>query len=371
MPEDKNIAEIQGNTFKCESCGAVMHFEPGTHTLKCDFCGAVNEIPTEQQTIQSFDYLKFIDDNTTADEIQVVNTVKCNSCGAVTTLESNTVSGSCTFCGSPLLTVNQQQQEVVKPHYVLPFIVNSQQAKKNFGVWMKKLWFAPSDLQRVVEERTAQALRGIYIPYWAYDTDTDTSYSGERGEYYYTTETYTEEVNGRTETRTREVRHTAWYSASGEVDCYFNDLLISASTSLPQKIANKLEPWQLPKLVVYDERYLSGFRAELFQLDAQKGFEIAKKMMVSTIESEICSDIGGDEQRINSYTTTYHDTMLKYLLLPVWMCAYNYKNKLYHFTVNACTGEVVGERPYSVAKIILTIMAVICVIILIYMMAQN
>jgi hypothetical protein len=320
--------------------------------------------------VHAYDYNTFINDNNTA-VTSVVTVTKCNSCGAVTTLDDKTVAGNCTFCGSPLLTINQQQQEVVKPHYVLPFIVNDKDAKKNFSSWMKRLWFAPSDLQRVVEERTAGALRSIYIPYWSFDTDTDTAYSGRRGEYYYTTETYTETVNGRSETRTRQVRHTAWYPASGEVDCSFSDLLISASTSLPQKIADKLEPWLLTQLVAYDERYLSGFRAELYQVTAQRGFDVAKRQMIGTIEEAIRRDIGGDEQQISDYDTAYNNTMLKYLLLPVWMCAYNYKNKLYHFTVNACTGEVVGERPYSALKITLTVLAAIALIILIIVMMRQ
>lgn len=370
MIEQNNTTEIQGNTFKCENCGAVMHFTPGTHSLKCDFCNTVNEIPDTQQPVHAYDYNAFINDNTTA-VTSVITVTKCNSCGAVTTLDDKTVAGNCTFCGSPLLTINQQQQEVVKPHYVLPFIVNDKEAKKNFSSWMKKLWFAPSDLQRVVEERTAGALRGIYIPYWAFDSGTETEYTGSRGEYYYTTETYTETVNGRTETKTRQVRHTAWYPASGVVDCSFSDMLISASTSLPQKIADKLEPWTLSRLAAYDERYLSGFRAELYQVTAQQGFEVAKGQMISTIKNEICRDIGGDEQRINHFDTKYYDTMLKYMLLPVWMCAYNYKNKLYHFTVNACTGEVVGERPYSALKIILLVLTILGLAILGYVTAKH
>ncbi|MDH7461393.1 hypothetical protein QEG73_08880 [Chitinophagaceae bacterium 26-R-25] len=370
MIEENNTAEIHGNTFKCENCGAAMHFAPGTHSLKCDFCETVNEIPDAHQPVRAYDYNTFINDHAKADT-NVITVTKCNSCGAVTTMDDKTVAGNCTFCGSPLLTINQQQQEVVKPHYVLPFFVNDQQAKKNFGAWMKKLWFAPSDLQRVVEQRTAGALRGIYIPYWVYDTDTETEYTGRRGEYYYTTETYTETVDGKSETRTRQVRHTAWYPASGEVDCPFSDLLISASTSLPQKIANKLEPWELSQLVAYDERYLSGFRAELYQVNAQRGFDIAKQKMVGTVEEEIRRDIGGDEQQISNYDTQYYNTMLKYVLLPVWMCAYNYKNKLYHFTVNACTGEVVGERPYSALKIVMLVLAVIALGIAIYVMSQR
>ena len=41
----------------------------------------------------------------------------------------------------------------------------------------------------------------------------------------------------------------------------------------------------------------------------------------------------------------------KYLLLPTWSLAYRYNDKTYHVVVNGATGEVQGERPWSVAKI--------------------
>ena len=33
---------------------------------------------------------------------------------------------------------------------------------------------------------------GVYLPYWTFDSQTTTQYIGQRGEYYYDTETYTE-----------------------------------------------------------------------------------------------------------------------------------------------------------------------------------
>jgi len=56
----------------------------------------------------------------------------------------------------------------------------------------------------------------FYLPFWAYYCHSESDYTGERGEYYYVTETYTErDSDGNTVERTREVQHTRWYSASG------------------------------------------------------------------------------------------------------------------------------------------------------------
>ena len=69
------------------------------------------------------------------------------------------------------------------------------------------------------------------------------------------------------------------------------------------------------------------------------------------IDDTIRRDIGGDVQRISSKSTVYTDITFKHILLPVWISSYTYKDKVYRFLVNAQTGEVQGERPWSVWKI--------------------
>jgi hypothetical protein len=93
--------------------------------------------------------------------------------------------------------------------------------------------------------------------------------------------------------------------------------------------------------------------------------------MDPVIRDEIRGDIGGDEQRIDNYDVTYNALGLKYLLLPVWISAYRYNGKLYHFVVNACTGEVTGNRPYSWAKIAGLVIGIIIAVIIIYQFAQS
>ena len=57
-------------------------------------------------------------------------------------------------------------------------------------------------------------LAGLYVPYWTYDTNTTTRYSGMRGDAYYVTETYTDS-DGKT--KTKQVRKIRWTPASGVV----------------------------------------------------------------------------------------------------------------------------------------------------------
>ena len=367
---EQTVATV--NTLQCSSCGATLQFAPGTHHLTCQYCGAANEIKdVEAGPVMPVDYQTFVATMNGGSAAQTARVVACKNCGASTTLPPEINSDTCVFCASPLVLSEAQNRSIIRPHYVLPFIVPLNKALEDFRAWLKRLWWAPSDLTKLVSGN-AQQFKGIYIPHWSYDAATLSDYVGSRGDYYYVTETYTEtDDDGDTVEQTREVRRTAWTPVSGSVGYEFNDVLISASHSLPQDVANRLEPWKLESLVHYNEQYVSGFRSELFQLDPEKGLEEAKRRMGPVIRDAVCADIGGDEQMIEGIQTTYNNLGLKYILLPAWISTYKYNGKVYHFTVNACTGEVVGERPYSATKIALAVIAAIVLIVALFMVFKK
>ena len=350
-------------SLKCNGCGALLYFTPGTRNLKCDHCGDSNAIESDETDtlIKSVDYEHFIDhlaEHKKSDDLKVVN---CSNCGSQTTLSSFTTSDKCSFCAAPLILSPEDGQQYLPPHYILPFEINRQQGIDYFQKWLKGLWWAPKDLAKNVDS-SSSGLQGIYLPHWIYDTDTSTDYNGQRGEYYYTTENYTVTVEGKTENRTREVQHTRWWPVSGRVNCSFSDLIVPASKSLPTKTLNKLAPWNFHRLVKFDERYMSGFRSETYQIAPQEGLLMAIEQTKDQIRSAIRNDIGGDDQQIGDIETDYPNKAIKYIMLPVWASAYSYHNKIYQFTVNASTGEVIGQRPISVMRIVLFILTVLAVI---------
>ena len=50
----------------------------------------------------------------------------------------------------------------------------------------------------------------------------------------------------------------------------------------------------------------------------------------------------------------------------MYVSSYNYNNKVYQFLVNARTGEIQGQRPYSWVKIGLFILLILVIIGTIY-----
>jgi len=340
------VAPPGGKRFPCARCGAKLEFAPRTSALKCPYCGHENPIPESGAAVEELDFLAHLEAFAAAEPTHERETLKCDACGAEIHKPPQIEALSCPYCGSNIVAMAASRR-LIKPRALLPFKIERDEAQARFRHWLGKLWFAPDAVKQYA--RVEQRLTGLYVPYWTYDCHTTSAYTGERGEHYYVT--VGSGKNRRTQRRTR------WYPASGVVRNRFNDVLVLASRSLPRRCAERLEPWDLRSLAPYDDAYLSGFTAEGYQIDLAGGFEVARGIMDETIEATVRADIGGDEQRIHSVDTRYADITFKHVLLPVWISAYRYKQRVYRFLVNARTGEVQGERPYSWVKIALVVLA--------------
>ena len=333
--------------FPCEECGALLNFEPGTDLLLCQYCGHENPIPESDEIIEELDFRAAIAGRAGADEIEQISVVHCNSCAAEFTLDANVQSDACPFCGSDVV-LEPKRESHLKPKSLLPFRLSKDEARDSFRRWLSSRWFAPNKLKEFA--RPDSNLTGMYTPYWTYDSDTATRYTGSRGINY--TTTVSDGKGGR-----RTVVRTRWTSVSGRVARFFDDVLVLASDSLPRDLTERLAPWDLENMVAYNESYLAGFRTESYQVDLERGFDDAKAKMERVIRSDIRRDIGGDKQRISSMNVRFDDITYKHILLPVWLAAYRYKDTTYRFVVNARTGEVHGERPWSWVKIGLAVLA--------------
>ena len=349
MPDSPVLQPIPDKRqFPCRQCGAKLDFAPGSASLRCPYCGFETAIPQSEEQIEELDFQAYLAKASAAEEIQEQRRVKCDQCGAETTMSPEVQATQCPFCGANLVLTSHSSR-LLKPKAILPFQITQNQATGDFRRWIRGLWFAPGELKKYAQSEGK--LVGVYVPYWTYDSDTTSFYRGARGDDYWETESYTATENGRTVTRTRQVRRTRWHSANGTVWNRFDDVLVMASRSLPHRYADRLEPWDLPNLVPYADEFLSGFRAESYQVDLDQGFELARKVMDDGIRASIRRDIGGDHQRVDSVKTSYDKITFKHILLPVWLSAYRYRNKVFRILINARTGEVQGERPFSAWKI--------------------
>lgn len=354
--DEKQVTEVTNQQFPCVSCGAKLEYKVGSLEQQCPYCSAANAIPQSEDDIEELDFKVFLQTELKPEDAQEILESRCGQCGAKSSAEANETARECPFCSAPIVS-HAQSTKQIKPKSLLPFAIESKTARSKFRDWVRGLWFAPNDLKKIA--RIGTKLTGMYVPYWTYDSQTTSYYSGQRGDYYYTTESYTDS-NGNT--KTRRVRHTRWSFASGVVFRGFDDVLVIASHALPRKMTRQLEPWDLQNLVGYQGEYLSGFSAQSYSLPVDEGFDIARNRMKDVIIRLVRSDIGGDEQRVTSLKTQHEGVTFKHILLPIWISSYRYHKKVYRFVVNGRTGEVQGDRPWSWVKIAFAVMLVLGVI---------
>ncbi|HTJ44055.1 MAG TPA: hypothetical protein VL463_18240 [Kofleriaceae bacterium] len=351
--------------YPCPECGAQTSLKPGTESLACDHCGAKIPIDAPNRPIIEHDFAQAIAGATRrpiSEVAQGAREVQCKVCGARAIVTRH--ADRCAFCDAPMVVELQTSDAQILPESVLPFTVEQKDAAAKFQKWLSSRWFAPSDLTKRSKK---DGMDGVYLPYWTYDAQTTSRYVGQRGEHYYENETYTE--NG--ETKTRRVQKTRWWPAAGTVYVPFDDVLVPATETLPRKLVEKLEPWDLPSLRPFDGKYLAGFIAERYQVELGDGFKTAQTRMEPVIRKAIYKDIGGDEQRIIGMDTRYDGVTFKHVLLPLWLSSFRYNEKVYRVTVNARTGETAGERPYSWVKIVLLIVVILAAIAgIVYLIAQ-
>ena len=347
-------------TYTCPSCGAPQKFSPVTGTLRCEFCQYEVPIDTENKAlIVEHDLRSALQTLAKTPDKTITRDITCSKCGGSFTLTPYEVSSNCPYCGTPAITDFVQE---IHPESILPFQITQKEAQAIFARWIGSLWFAPSELKRLVD--TQKSLTGYYLPWWTYDADTVTDYTGERGDTYYVTVQRRMVVDGREQLVTVQEPRIRWSYASGRVQRCFDDVTVMASRSVSRQILDALEPWDTSLLVPFDTKYLSGFDAEEYTIGLDNGFEMARAKMDRVIRSDIRRDIGGDQQRIQNYHTQYYNTTWKNALFPLWITHFTYKGKEYHYAINGQTGRITGERPYSYWKIAMLVLGVLVLLML-------
>jgi DNA-directed RNA polymerase subunit RPC12/RpoP len=363
MAASHEAKQLERQQFPCSQCGALLIYKPGTRYLECGYCNNQEPIPVPLADITEHDFRSALNELAQARRTPAIvgsaERIRCDACGASFEFDRDIHSGECPYCGQPIV-METGDRKIFKPQSLLPFKIGEAEARNHFKLWLKSLWFAPTGIKKYA--RGDNKLAGIYLPYWTYDSDTTTSYSGARGDAYQVPQKVVQVINGKRVVRTVMVTKLRWTPVRGVVSRFFDDVLIGASRSLPRQITDRLGPWDLDQLVPYQEQYLSGFGSQAYQVELDDGFDRARVVMDGTIRSDIARDIGGDAQRIHSLETRHRDTTFKHILLPIWSAGFRFKEKTFHFVVNARSGKVRGERPYSSWKIGVAVLVGIIVI---------
>lgn len=328
---------------KCPQCGGVMEFDPATGGMKCPYCEYAEEIAAGEAA-REIDF-EDAEDRASHDWGAAKKRVLCESCGAETIYDALEVANECPYCGSNQV-MEVQDGDTMAPGGVCPFKIDKKTAGSSFKRWIAGKLFCPSLAK---QKARPDAFHGVYLPYWTFDTQTESEYDGRYGIYR-----TVREADGKTRTV------TDWYYTSGDYSEFVNDHPVLATARHDASILNEILPFDTEANVAYNPRYLAGYAAERYSIGLNDGWEQGREEihdhLERQVEQKIRSECRADTVANVNVQTSYDDLKFKYLLLPVWLSSFRYNGKVYNFMVNGQTGRVGGKSPISALRVAIAVL---------------
>ena len=135
---------------------------------------------------------------------------------------------------------------------------------------------------------------------------------------------------------------------------------------MPHKVITPIYPFELDKVVNFSNNLLVGWEAEIYSLDVLEGYQVADVQMDKELRKISSNALGGDTQRGLSVRSQKWAQTFKHIILPVWICSYQYNDKTYQFAVNGQTGKINGSKPTSWVKVTFFVLFIIAIVVGIY-----
>lgn len=339
--------KLDTTAYKCPNCGGEAFFDPATQTMMCKYCASSFSIDT-LSVVQE----KQLDELLSKANVwQDTEVYQCQSCGAKAILTKQKMALTCSFCGTSNV-VKTEQLAGLKPQGIVPFKIDADDASNVAKSWAKHKFFAPTSFKK---SANPQNIYGVYNPVFTFDSQTKSTYDGRLGKHY-TTVTY---VNGKPVTNV----HTRYFNVKGEYNVNFDDILVVASSNISNDILYQLLPFPTNKAIGYKSEFLRGYTASTYNKNGKQCWNESKNIMKSNIQSQILDKYDYDVKDYLNIDTSFYNNKYKYILVPVYVGHYTYKNKLYNFYINGDNATITGKTPVSGWKVFFTVLLSLLILV--------
>lgn len=315
--------------YECPGCGANMKFNIASQQMACVYCG----MQVEPHSLQK-------DEDATSDDTFEITQFTCPQCGGEMFSGDQDATAFCSFCGAANILTSRLVREK-RPRYIIPFKKTKEDCKKAYAKKMRWALFAPREMR---DPSHIDSFRGIYMPYWTYQLEQkgDVCFKGEKsyrkGNYVYTDH----------------------YDLQGEIDADYYGFSHDASSTFYDNISESLAPYYVKDQVEFTPAYLSGFYADIADVDEYLYRENALTManesswaQISIVKAfkkySVSSSTNQSNltEKLHTQCTAAHSTMY-----PVWFLSWRKDDRVAYATVNGQTGKVAADLPIDVKKFI-------------------
>lgn len=316
-------------------------------------------------------------------------TVKCPVCNAKLLYDTDKKPEKCPYCASTGLSEVTGANSIA-PHYVIPFLINREQAKEEFSKYVKSGLFRPNDYKEKSEQ---VAIEQVYTPYWFFTAVNDTSYRGKvqnQLENYEnasaTTDSWREFQEGLNPDNPAAQRSIVdpvvgaafrvgsmykYTNTAGthSIRCFGSALGTRHSVS---SLVKDVFPFYSSLVAVpnNDRRYMeyeykpeiiNGIPVESYDVWVDEAWLNAQPELSQDMANRILQSEGGDKGTYRM-VMNFSDLKIFTFLVPTWICSFSNDDKTYVYAINGQTGKIYGERPTSVLKIVILVGIIIFVL---------
>ena len=324
--------------YKCPCCGGAIEFNSTTQAMHCPYCGTEFDIDTlesfatelQQDVPDDMHWEKTGGTLWNEGEQESLHTYTCNSCGGAIVGDGTTAATECPFCGNPVM-IPGQLSGALRPDLVVPFQLDKEAAKAALRDHYKGKVLLPKVFK---DENHIDEIKGIYVPFWLYDTDATGSvrYKATRvrswsdSNYIYT--------------------ETSYYAVRRGGSVGFANVPVDGSSKMADDLMESVEPFDIRGAVPFHTAYLSGFLADKYDVDSAASIARANERIKHSTEDAFRATVQGYSSVVTeSSSISFQNGAAHYALLPVWLLNTSWNGEKYTFAVNGQTGRVAGNLP--------------------------
>ena len=315
---------------KCVNCGGELRFDIPSQMVVCSSCGT-REDPKDYGGLGSV----------TAGTEMEFTLFECPQCGGEVYSTDNSINGFCSYCGSNVM-LKRRVERMRSPRSLAPFKITKETCKLRYMNYVKKTWFVPPELK---EAEHLEKFRGIYMPYWGYDVKLSGFLS----------------LNGVGTVRNGHISHEAYYKCRGWLDARYQGIFYDASTAFDDHFSWQIAPFDAHSLVDFNPAYLSGFYADMADVDYSVYDDnvlcIAQDKVFDSIQlHRAFPGMTFSRDQLELYRESMDAEIITVYcsLFPVWFLSHRTDDRVTYAVVNGQTGRIACDLPVDKKKFLIT-----------------
>lgn len=316
--------------YECPNCGGNLKFDIASQQLACGYCNT---------RMDPYSYQKEKDAEESAEYDVTVFT--CPQCGAGLLSEDTTAATFCCFCGAATILDSRVGRER-RPVHIIPFSRTKEDCKASYKAMMRRAIFAPKELK---DEQFIEKFRGIYMPYWVYSFE-------KKGNVAF---------KGSVERQQGDYLITEHYKITSVVDSAYDGIAYDAAAAFSDDLSGAIAPFDMRRKQPFTPSFLSGFYADVGDVDQSVYQSDAQELMVSDGVNRMAEDFTCKQYHVKSGKNVSSiknalrpdRTSAESAMLPVWFLSYRRGDRVAYAVVNGQTGKAAADLPVDRRKYVL------------------